>query len=82
VLIAADSASGISSVLDYTKWVFVNPDLTVYMTRLPQGEWVCLDATTTPDPVDVGITASIIFDEAGKIGRGLQSLFIAPRPTP
>lgn len=79
VLTAADSASGISAALDFHRWLYVNPDLTVYLHRPPDGEWVCLDAATTPEPSGVGITAATLHDERGPVGRSVQSLFVAPR---
>jgi hypothetical protein len=79
VLILADSGNGISSALDFAKWVFINPDLSVYLHRLPVGDWVCLDARTTVEPAGIGLATSTLSDETGVIGRGLQSLFVAPR---
>jgi hypothetical protein len=79
VLIASDSGNGISAALDWRDWFFVNPDLTVYLHRLPQGEWVCLDARTTPGENGVGVAASTIYDRTGHLGYGMQSLFISPR---
>jgi hypothetical protein len=80
VLIAADSGNGVSSLLDWRRWLFINPDLTVYLHRPPAGEWVCLQARTTVEPAGVGLAESTVFDRAGPVARGLQSLFIAPRP--
>lgn len=80
VLIAADSGNGVSSVLDWRRWLFVNPDLTVYLHRPPVGEWVCLQARTTVEPAGLGLAESVIFDPTGPVARGLQSLFIAKRP--
>ena len=79
VLAAVDSASGISSAVDFSSWLFVNPDLSVYLHRLPRGDWICLDAATTVDKHGIGLAAGTIFDSEGEIGRSLQSLFIAPR---
>ena len=79
VLVVADSGSGISAALDFGKWIFINPDLSVYLHRLPRGEWVCLDARTTLEPNGVGLATSTLSDESGVIGRGLQALFVAPR---
>lgn len=79
VLIAADSASGISSALDWREWLFVNPDLTIHLHRMPASEWICLEAVTYPEPHGVGMTAAVIWDETGPLGRSLQSLFVAPR---
>lgn len=80
VLVAADSGNGVSGVLDYRRWVFINPDLTVYLHRMPRGEWVCLDARTTVEPHGVGLAESVLSDVEGLIGRGLQSLYVAERP--
>ena len=79
VLTLADSGNGISAALDFGKWLFVNPDLSVYLHRMPRGEWVCLDAETTLEPSGIGFAASVLSDEQGVIGRGAQSLFVAPR---
>ena len=79
VLVLADSGSGISSALDFGKWIYINPDLSVYLHRLPRGEWVCLDAETTIEPHGIGMAASVLSDETDVIGRGLQSLYLAPR---
>jgi len=79
VLVAADSGNGVSGSLDYRRFIFINPDLTVYLYRYPVGEWVCLDAQTTATRRGVGLAVSTISDLQGPIGRGLQSLFIAAR---
>lgn len=79
VLAAADSASGISAVVDLRDWLFVNTDLTVQLHRMPVGEWVCLDARTTLQPNGIGACVSEIHDEAGPIGHTLQTLFVEKR---
>ena len=55
---------------------FINPDLTIYVHRLPVGEWVCLDAVTYAQSNGVGLAESWLFDEQGPIGRAAQSLLI------
>ncbi|WP_351229947.1 thioesterase family protein [Streptomyces sp. NPDC002133] len=79
VLVAADSGNGISNVLDFSRHVFVNADLTVHLHRHPVGEWVCVEARTSVDPAGIGLADSQLHDEKGPIGRSAQSLFIAPR---
>ena len=78
-LIAADVGNGISSVLDFREYVFVNVDLTVHFERMPAGEWVCVDAVTRPQPTGIGTAESVLSDERGRIGRAAQSLLIARR---
>jgi hypothetical protein len=79
VLVAADSGNGISSTLDYRRWVFINVDLTVHLGRMPAGEWVCLDAITVPEPTGVGLTDTMLFDERGPLGRAAQTLLVSER---
>jgi hypothetical protein len=79
VLCSADSASGISTAIDFSEWIYINTDLTVYLHRLPAGEWVGIQAITRPEHHGVGFTSSLIRDEKGPIGRSGQSLYIAPR---
>ena len=79
VLVAADSGNGVSAALDYREFVFINCDLTVHLSRHPAGEWVCLDAVTTPEPDGIGLADASLFDERGRIGRATQSLLVARR---
>jgi hypothetical protein len=80
---AADFGNGLSGVLPFDKYLFVNPDLTVHLYRLPVDEWVCLDAITRMDTGgtggSVGLAESTLFDRRGRIGRSLQSLLISRR---
>jgi hypothetical protein len=81
VLIAADSGNGVSSALDYRRFIFINPDLTVNLHRYPEGEWVCLEAESTVSRRGVGLAASALYDLRGPIGRASQSLLIGERKT-
>ena len=66
----------VSSVLSWQQFMFINTDLTVYLHRQPEGEWICLDASTDVDRHGVGVAHSRLYDERGPIGRSLQGLFI------
>ncbi|MCW3064517.1 MAG: hypothetical protein JWN32_1689, partial [Solirubrobacterales bacterium] len=76
---AADFGNGASAALDWTRYVFINPDLTLYLEREPVGEWVCLDARTTVEPDGIGLAVSVVRDERGPIGRAAQALYVAER---
>jgi hypothetical protein len=76
---AADFGNGVSRVLDWDRWLFVNTDLTVHLHRDPEGEWIALDARTAVEPNGSGLAVSDLHDERGPIGVALQSLFVAPR---
>ncbi len=79
VMMVADSGNGVSNELDPARWLFVNVDLTVALHRQPVGEWVLLDAATTIDDGGVGLATSRLADRHGTIGRGMQTLVVAPR---
>lgn len=79
VAVAADSASGVSAVLDFDRYLFINSDLNINLLRRPQGEWICIDAQTLVGPSGSGLTEARLFDVHGLVGRSTQSLSIRPR---
>jgi len=75
ILLMADSGSGVGAMLDPVRVVpFINADLNVSLHRLPDGEWMGLDAVTTIEPHGVGLTRTGLCDVRGPIGQGLQAL--------
>ena len=79
VLVAADSGNGVSAALDVERYLFINTDLTVHLQRMPAGEWVCLDASTYPEPNGIGLADTALYDERGRIGRAAQTLLVRAR---
>jgi hypothetical protein len=84
VAAAADFGNGISRILPFGRYLFLNPDLTIHLYRLPVDEWVCLDAITrldtTGDGGSVGLAESVLWGRNGRLGRSQQSLLIDPLP--
>ncbi len=78
---AADFPNGISTELDWNGWLFINPDLTIAVERMPEGEWICLDAVTRMQDGGVGVAEAILYDARGRVGRAQQTLYVAPRAT-
>ena len=76
VAVAADSGNGISAILDFKAYSFVNSDLTINLLRRPQGELICIDAATYIGPTGAALAESRLFDEQGLIGRATQSLVV------
>lgn len=77
--IAADFCNGASTVLDFGAWTFINGDLTISLARLPEGEWILLDAATWLGRDGAGIAFARLGDSKGYFGRAVQSLVIEPR---
>ena len=76
-LLAADGGNGVSAPLDWSRFIFINTDLTVHLLRPPGGEWVCLDSVTHVD--GLGFTDTALWDERGRIGRAAQTLLVRER---
>jgi hypothetical protein len=77
VLVAADGGNGVSAPLDWSRFIFINTDLSVHLLRPPEGEWVCLDAVTHVD--GTGMTDTALWDQRGRIGRAAQTLLVRER---
>ncbi len=79
VAVAADSGNGISAILDFSRYSFLNLDLTINLLRKPVGEWICLEARTLLGTNGCGLAESMLYDVQGLIGRATQSLAIRAR---
>lgn len=77
-LLVADSGSGISAVLDGARFIFINVDLTVTLTRDPAGEWLLLESETRTGSDGTGLATTTLSDPTGVCGTALQSLLVAP----
>lgn len=76
---ASDFGNGISRVVDWNDFLFVNTDLTVHLHRDPEGEWIGLDARTVLQPDGTGLAVSALHDERGAVGVALQTLYVDRR---
>jgi len=80
---AADFGNGVSSSIDYEQYLYINPDLTMHLARAPRGEWIGMSSHSTYGTAEMssgaGFAESALHDEAGRVGRSVQSLFVDPR---
>jgi hypothetical protein len=77
LMVVADVGNGVSAVLDWREFLFINTELTVHLLRPPEGDWVGVDAVTYLD--GVGLAESVLWDQRGRIGRGAQTLLVRRR---
>ena len=75
----ADSGSGLSGLLDFGRWMFINTELSLHLHRLPDGDWIYMNARSTLDPVGIGLAETEFFDGRGRVGVGAQALMVGPR---
>jgi len=76
---AADFANGLSWILPIEDWLFINTDLTVHLHRVPEGEWIGVDARTVSGASGSGLASGVLHDRQGPFGTCAQSLFVQPR---
>jgi len=79
VLAMVDSANGISAELGLDTHLFVPVNLTVSLARPPATEWTAMRAVTSLSSDGVGVTRARLFDERGRIGEALQTLYVEKR---
>jgi len=76
---SADFGNGVSAVLPFERYLFINADLTIHLHRPPLGEWIGLDARTVLHGGGTGLAESVLHDERGSVGRAFQTLVVQPR---
>jgi hypothetical protein len=77
--LVGDSASGISSALDWRQWSFLNVDLDVHLFRPLAGDWLYMAAETQLGPQGSALARSTLGDVAGPAGGTAQTLLLTRR---
>lgn len=80
--ILADFGSGLSTQLNWREWSFANVDVSLHLSRLPQGEWLRLDAETLAAGNGIALVDGQLADVYGPIGRTHQTLYIDRNTNP
>jgi hypothetical protein len=75
----ADFCNGVSAALPFERFLFINADLTIHLQRLPQGEWIGLDARTRMHTGGPALAEGVLHDEHGPLGRAFQTLVVQAR---
>lgn len=76
---ASDFINGMSAYLSPAEYLFINPDLSVFLARPPHGEWIGLAATSLGFATGTGNAEARLYDMDGDLGRSVQSLIFEPR---
>jgi Thioesterase-like superfamily len=75
----ADIANGMGSRLSVTEWLFLNTDLTVHIHRVPEGEWVGVQAENHYGRDGVGVSRGMLFDGHGAVAALQQAQLVRRR---
>lgn len=81
VLVAtlSDLANGNAQLLDPKQHAFINPDISIYLHRLPVGEWIGMKSRSFSLRTGIGMTDTDLYDRDGLIGKVIQSQYIERR---
>jgi acyl-CoA thioesterase len=58
---------------------FINADISIHIHRLPDGEWICLEAEGTAQETGLGLVETRVHDVHGPIGRVCQAIMVNRR---
>lgn len=79
-LLLADTANGLVQGPERRGWFYPNVELTAHLFRPPTGAWVGMDTSVSWGPGGHGMTATVLHDEAGPVGRVAQLCTLRPMP--
>jgi acyl-coenzyme A thioesterase PaaI-like protein len=79
VAATSDFGNGVSAVLPFEDYLFINADLSITLNRRPMGEWIALDSRTLLHPGGIAWAESVLHDEQGPLGLATQTLVVQPR---
>ncbi|QIG44324.1 thioesterase family protein [Nocardioides anomalus] len=79
LVVVADSTNGVSARLPLQEWWSIPNTLTVTVERVPDEEWMFLDAATDLSPHGRGAAHATMSDRHGVLAHVAQPLLVSPR---
>ena len=71
---AADFASGVGQIVDMREWTFINPEISLYFFRPPEGDWILIRSRTRTGANGAGLTMASLSDRKGAFAEVLQAM--------
>ncbi|RTE89258.1 MULTISPECIES: thioesterase family protein [Bradyrhizobium] len=71
---AADFSSGVAQIVDMRDWTFINPEISLYFFRPPEGEWILIRAATRVGANGAGLTSATLSDRKGPFAEVMQAM--------
>jgi len=71
---AADFASGVGQIVDMREWTFINPEISLYFFRPPEGDWILIRSRTRAGANGAGLTMASLSDRNGAFAEVLQAM--------
>lgn len=71
---AADFASGVGQIVDMREWTFINPEISLYFFRPPEGDWILIRSRTRAGANGAGLTMAGLSDRQGPFAEVMQAM--------
>jgi hypothetical protein len=71
---AADFSSGVGQIVDMREWTFINPEISLYFFRPPEGEWILIRSRTRAGANGAGLTTASLSDRQGPFAEVMQAM--------
>lgn len=71
---AADFSSGVAQIVDMRSWTFINPEISLYFFRPPEGQWILIRAATRVGADGAGLTTATLSDLKGPFAEVMQAM--------
>jgi Thioesterase-like superfamily len=71
---AADFSSGVGQIVDMREWTFINPEISLYFFRPPEGEWILIRSRTRVGANGAGLTMATLSDRRGPFAEVMQAM--------
>ena len=66
---AADFSSGVGQIVDMREWTFINPEISLYFFRPPEGKWILIRSRTRAGANGAGLTTATLSDARARLRR-------------
>lgn len=76
---ASDFGSGLSSFVDWREWTYANVDISLHLTRMPEGPWMRLASHSDSAGNGIAVVDTTLSDLTGDVGHAHQTLFLDRR---
>jgi hypothetical protein len=76
---AADFSSGVGQIVDMREWTFINPEISLYFFRPPQGQWILIRSRTRVGVNGAGLTTATLSDRSGSFAEVMQAMTFEKR---
>jgi len=75
----SDMGNGVSGVVGFDTHMFINPELSIHLARVPASEWIALRCRSDLNRRGMGLASTTLYDADGFFGTASQSLFVDTR---